>query len=130
MGLEDLTQKSGTSVCEHSQNFTTYDNHVQLTVSVMLRRDIKLAWRRLDVLLLCSPGKNKKHIGVHLINALYDLNTGEVVHVHEEVDNAPTWYLPKLLPVITDHLNSRVQYCAPFIPVLYAVCEKVAETPN
>ncbi len=130
MGLEDLTQKNGTSVCEHSQNFTTYDRHIQLTVSVVLRRDIELGWRRLDVLLLCSPGTDKKNAGAHLINALYDFHTGEIANVHEEVDNAPTWYLPKLLPVVTDYLRSREQYCSPFIPVLYAACEKVSETPN
>lgn len=130
MGLEDLTQKKGTSVCESNQNFTTYDNHVQLTVSVMLRRDIKLAWRRLDVLLLCSPGKDKKNVGAHLINALYDLNTGEIANVHEDVENIHVWYLPKLLPIVTDYLNSREQHCSPFIPVLYAACAKVSETPN
>jgi len=132
MGLENLTVTKGKAVCEDLQHFTTYSGEMRITVSVVLRRDPKQipTWRRLDVLLQATPGRDGFKTGEHAISVLYDFDEGHISGLHTSVKNVSARYLPKLLPAILEYLPRREQYYSPFIPALYAACEKVSETPN
>ena len=117
MGLDDLTERDGPCVVEDVQEWDSCST----TLSALLRRDVALAWRRLDLVL------SREHAGRSgdaYVCMLYDLGSGTVRGAFGEDDYPGDAHgdLRQAIRKFLVELDEPERY-VPFLPILVSMLQ-------